>query len=149
VNLKNITQNRADVLCRAITAAFYLDQDIRRDVTLILKTPEKAIQIDGGKVKGVRPDERSNAGILKKVLEGGRQPGVKLLDKYEITEDALWLDISGQNYRETSVPENPVFVIGGDTGMKAPDGARKISLGKKSYMGSHCITILNHWMDVQ
>ncbi len=149
INLNNLSEHRIDVLCRVMTSAFYLDNDFRRDVKLIIKANNVVLELDGSRLKGVRPDERTNAGILRKVLSGGSQPGIRALPEYVIPEHAFWLDMAGEYYKDKDPGQDPVFVVGGEKGMTVPENANKISLGKKSYLASHCVTILNHWMDVR
>ncbi len=149
ISLNNLSEHRIDVLCRVITNAFYLDNDFRKDVRLIVLSDKLTLEFDGSRLRGIRPDERTNAGILKKVLSGGRQPGITLLTEYKLPENAFWLDIEGEYYQKKDPGQDPVFVIGGEQGMTVPENANKLSLGKKSYLASQCVTILNHWMDVK
>ena len=57
-----------------------------------------------------------------------------------------YLDIIGQAITNTEINEDSLFVLGDDEGLNPPH-TQTMRLGTKSYLTSHCITILNHHLD--
>jgi tRNA (pseudouridine54-N1)-methyltransferase len=148
---------RLDVLCRCISTAFFLSNGFRKEIQLyIYFTIDKSIlQIDGSTVRGINPDERAIAGILKRVFRGLPFPGIRfysgnledLLTKYE----PVMLDIHGEvNPKE--IITNQSFLIGDHLGYPVEhenliSQLKKISLGSNEYLSSQTITILNYMLD--
>jgi len=67
------TSGRLDVLLRAIRAALLSSHGIRHDTVLdlVLLQGPRVVRIEGATVHFLRPDERSLAVLLKKVLTSG------------------------------------------------------------------------------
>ncbi len=173
INLKDLpgSSGRLDIVARCINAAFWLSGEIRRNVTFhtILHgepyTPVY-IRLEGDKLRKVSPDERSIALFLKKALERMEDreetsPGIFASKKSfeelaEENEDKSFylLDEEGTSIDEIKFDDIPFFFLG-DKRDLTPDekqflikkGAKPISLGKKSYLSSHCIIILNWLLD--
>lgn len=62
---------RLDVLLRAVNTALFVSHGIREDTQIILHlggSGSRRIRFDGGKLRGVHPDERSIAGHVRAVV---------------------------------------------------------------------------------
>src|SRR5580692_2628268 len=67
------TSGRLDVLLRCMQTALLVSHGLRRDAIVYLvlmgaPRPPRAIRVDGRTAEYVRPDERSLAGLVKKLL---------------------------------------------------------------------------------
>ena len=70
---------RTDVLARAVNSALFISHGIRKDTQIVLHMMgggglPRWILFDGGKLTGVRPDERSIAGQIKAVIKSEIPP---------------------------------------------------------------------------
>jgi len=158
LSLNSLTAyGRLDVICRCISSAFYLSDDFRKDVVLSIffQKNKKIIEIDGNKVRGLNPDERAIAGVLKKVFTGKFFPGINIqskeLDMILQDESILLLDKNGIKL-DSTISESNIFIIGDHLGFQIENEVlfkkfRRISLGKTEYMSSQVITILHFLMD--
>jgi tRNA (pseudouridine54-N1)-methyltransferase len=154
--LNNLTKNRMDLVARCVNSAFWLDNNIRRDVHICFCFSNgKCVCVDS-QIRGMNPDERSIAGFFSKVVEGKKYPGITLTDQglEEVLSgfdkgSVYYLDKNGEGIRDASIADDAVFVLGDDVGLVAPQGARTASLGPRSYLASHCITVLNNYLDRQ
>jgi len=175
INLKDLpgSSGRMDVVARCINAAFWLSHDIRRDVVFhtILHgepSPPVYIRIEGDKLRKVSPDERNIAIFIKKALERLEEdmeiestPGIfvsrknfeQLLEENKDKEFYL-LDEEGEDIENVEIKDEPFFFLGDYVDMEEEEknmlykyGAKAVSIGRKSYLSSHCITIINWWMD--
>ncbi len=167
---------RIDVICRNIGSCLLLSHGIRNDTEVVvhlLGGPGKPrrIRFTGSKITGLRADERSIAGRIRKILSeplppsgvwkevssgvshsGGplavtlqewRRLGVHL---YTLDADGLPLD----SIHET--PSDSGYILGDhrpldNSNFVGPES--RISLGKTWLLGSACITIIHHWLDNQ
>ena len=175
INLKDLpgSSGRMDVVARCINAAFWLSHDIRRDVVFhtILHgepSPPVYIRIEGDKLRKVSPDERNIAIFIKKALERlkegmeiestpcifvSRKNFEQLLEENKDKEFYL-LDEEGEDIENVEIKDEPFFFLGDYVDMEEEEknmlykyGAKAVSIGRKSYLSSHCITIINWWMD--
>ncbi|NYZ79802.1 hypothetical protein H0N95_00960 [Candidatus Micrarchaeota archaeon] len=153
--LNNLTSARMDLVARCVNAALWLDHDIRRDVVVYFCFSNKiAIRIDGG-VRNMNPDERNIASFFKHIQEGKSFPGISLhgvgfddvMREFEKSKKYV-LDIKGKSVDKAKFAKDAVFILGDDVGLMKDVDADKISLGPKSYLTSHCITVLNVRLDV-
>jgi len=76
------------------------------------------------------------------------------LIKAKAAESPIYvLEEGGKDVNETTLNENPVFVLGDHVGLpKKVEGfalryGEKISLGKQPYLAATCITVLNYLLD--
>ncbi len=174
INLKDLpgAAGRLDVLARCINSAFWISYGIRKNVifhTILHGEPNPPIYIrlEGNKLKKVSPDERNIAIFIGKALkkvnvskEIESTPGIfvskksfeKLLEENE-NKNFYLLDENGKDIKNVEI-KNPFFFLGDNVDLSENEknllykyGAKAISLGKTSYLSSHCITILNWWMD--
>lgn len=158
LSLNSLTAyGRLDVICRCISSAFYLSNDFRKDVflSIFFQKNQKIMEIDGNKVRGLNPDERAIAGVLKKIFVGKEFPGINIqsqdLDVILHDQSILLLDKNGIKL-DSAISESNTFVIGDHLGFQIENkellqNSRKISLGKTEYMSSQVITILHFLLD--
>lgn len=151
--LNNLTESRMDLVARCVNSSLWLDHEIRRDVEIIFCfSNSKTIRING-EIRGMHPDERNITSFLKLLISGRRFPGIfleskDLLDVINERKGKRYiLDIKGKDIEKEKVDKNADFVLGDDAGLTFKPRADKISLGKVSYLTSHCITIINNRID--
>jgi len=68
------TGGRMDVLCRCVSASFFLSHDLRRDVDCCLvlcgePAGPKTLKFSGSVLRSLSPDERSAGALIKKALD--------------------------------------------------------------------------------
>ena len=174
INLKDLpgAAARLDIIARSINAAFWLSYGIRKNVvfhTILHGEPNPPVYIrfEGQNLKKVSPDERSIAIFIGKALKNFDEkreiestPGIFVARKdfrqlLEENKDKNFylLDENGEDIKNVEI-ENPFFILGDNVDLLPEEkelllsyDAESISIGKKSYLTSHCITILNWWMD--
>lgn len=154
VELNNLTKNRTDLAARCVNSAFWLGHGLRRDVKIYFCFSNgKTLSIDSS-IKKMWPDERNIAGYFKKIAEGGKYPGIKLDDRS--FEDVLkkfskekmhYFEQGGLDFFALHPGEGSVYVFGDDKGLEIPKETRAVSLGPEAYLTSHCITVVNNWLD--
>ncbi|MFX0174226.1 MAG: hypothetical protein ACFE9L_20285 [Candidatus Hodarchaeota archaeon] len=159
LSLNSLTAyGRLDVLCRCITAAFFISDTFRKDVTISLyfKKNEKILEIHGSQIKGLNPDERAIAGVLRRVFSGKEYGGITFhsmkLEDLLINLTPFILDSSGETSVQQLENHNNIFVIGDQLGFQEEDRDllkkfNKLSLGPNIYLSSQTITILNYLLD--
>lgn len=138
---------RMDLVCRCVSSALFLSNDIRRDtaITVVLAgppDPPKAITFDGGLVRRMYPDERNVASHIQIALEASlkagpgeevkSEPGIAvsrkpleplLKERAEAGRALLYLHREGGDLRGGEIPEGATFVLGDDLGLpKAAEG---------------------------
>jgi tRNA (pseudouridine54-N1)-methyltransferase len=168
---------RMDLVCRCISSALWVSNDLRRDTKIFVvlegpPNPPRTIVFDGFSLKGVNPDERNIASHIKKALKFGLNlelnqeievsPGIKIAKKsFEslIKEKSkemqlIYLHPEGKDIRELEIRENVAFILGDHIGISRKTErlierlkAEKVSLGKKIYLASHAIVIANYELD--
>lgn len=174
INLKDLpgSAGRLDIIARCINAAFWLSYGIRKNVvfhTILHGEPNPPIYIrfEGEKLKKVSPDERSIAIFIGKALkkfdeskEIESTPGIFVSRKsfQELLEENkdknfYLLDENGKDVGKLKI-KNPFFILGDNMDLLPEEkellaryDAIPVSLGKISYLSSHCIAILNWLMD--
>ncbi len=175
INLKDLpgSAGRLDVIARCINAAFWLSYGIRRNVvfhTILHGGPNPPIYIrmEGEKLRKVSPDERNIAIFIKKALERMKEdkeiestPGIfvskknfqQLLEENK-DKDFYILDEKGKSIERVEISSIPFFFLGDYMDLEDEEkemlydyGAQPISIGEKSYLSSHCIVIINWWLD--
>ncbi len=158
LSLNSLTgYGRLDVLCRCISSAFFLSNDFRKDVILEIyfRINGKILEIRGDSVRGINPDERAIAGVLKRIFKEHPHPGIRFypstLEGYLEGQSPLVLDMKGE-YSTLMLKKHVSFIIGDQIGFieenwqffsKLP----KFSLGSHEYLSSQTITILNYLLD--
>lgn len=156
---------RADLIARCVNAALWISHGLRKakiHVVLAGAEPPKVLSF-GNEMRMVSPDERSIIGWADKVLHGRDNPGIRaeeksfqqlVKEKAEEGKALFLLHEKGEDIAEAELPEESVFILGDHIGLpKAEERfalrykARKISLGSKPYLASHCISFINITMD--
>lgn len=158
---------RMDVLCRAVTASFFLSHDLRRDVIcyLILRGepgPEKTIRFAGDRVRYLNPDERSSGSLIQKALAlpSGSEfrestPGVsvrcggleRLLGEHEfalLAEDGCDVRSAGA-LSDAFLVSDHLNLDEEEEALTAP--LPHLSVGPRSLHGDHAISVLLNELD--
>jgi tRNA (pseudouridine54-N1)-methyltransferase len=168
---------RMDEVARAVSTAFTLSNDLRRDTELtILFEAEPAprarrMRLDGRRLKFLNPDERSTAALLKNSLvrsagvprDVEASPGLVVGPAEPLTElrafaavpGTLWLTESGAPVQPTDVAAGNYRAVLSDPTDPTPEeaeclraaGANPRSLGPRSLRSSQCIDVLHHLAD--
>ncbi|MFX1535775.1 MAG: hypothetical protein ACFFDI_16295 [Promethearchaeota archaeon] len=160
LKLNNLTVYRIDALLRCINAAFFLSNDFRRDTDLYVCLGDNTIiKFSGKSLRGLNPDERQLAGVLKKATLKGKYPGIEFkdggLEQLEIDPlDTLLLSQSKEEIRYENLRKIRRFILGGYQGFIKEDldylmriGVPALSIGDKIYLTSHCIVFINILID--
>ena len=162
LNLNNLSgEGRLDLLCRVITSVFFLGGEkdsFRKNSELIayFQSYGKKVVIKGNEVKGLNPDERSQAGMLKKVFSGQNINGIdfkpgKWTEIFNLFPNCSVLDFSGEEL-EKKILKSYSFLLGDHIGLSKEERElfsqeRKVSLGNHVYLTSQCISIINYFLD--
>ncbi|MBI2675005.1 MAG: hypothetical protein HYX24_00995 [Candidatus Aenigmarchaeota archaeon] len=161
-DIRDVTRERFDMIARCVNAAFWLSNGIRNDVRIhiYLGKMGKVVSFSSS-IKRVSPDERSIVLWIDKVLKGIRNPGIDAVDisfedflKGMKNRHVYLLLEEGKDMEKAEIKADPVFVIGDHKGLEDDylEILKKycpgtISLGRLSYLSSHCISFLNMWLD--
>jgi len=158
LSLNSLTgYGRLDVICRCISNSFFLSNRFRKDVILQIyfDINKLILEIDGSIVRGINPDERAIAGVLKRIFNGLDYSGIRfykgiladLLTEFQ----PVILDQKG-SLLQSGFSKHQSFLIGDQVGY--PSGyeqifieLEKISLGSIEYLSSQTINILNFRLD--
>lgn len=158
LSLNSLTgYGRLDVICRCISSSFFLSNNFRKDVILLVFfiMNNKILEIDGSKVRGINPDERAIAGVLKRVFSGLNYSGIRFyegnLADLLLEHKPVMLDLKGDALLQT-ISSYQSFIIGDQLGY--PSGyeqsfklLKKLSIGSIEYLSSQTINILNFSLD--
>lgn len=161
-----------DIVARCVNASLFLSHDLRRDVEIYAvllgdPSPPVTIRFSGEKVRYLSPDERSPAALIKKALERGAPPsgeaeatpGVYIskrsfADVITALDSPIYLHEDGEDIRSALLASSETFVLSDHMDLTPEEeevlwrkGARRVSLGKKSYHADHCIVIVNYELD--
>jgi tRNA (pseudouridine54-N1)-methyltransferase len=164
---------RMDLLARSVTAALLRSHGIRTDtrVALVLGD-EHTVRFDGSELRGLHPDERSTAALVRTALEQRAEaighvpvevsPGLSLVRKgLAETLDAVdgpvyQLHEEGQPVADVDPPEDPVFVLSDHRSFREREeatlsqaGARQVSLGPEVVHADQAITVAHNWLDTR
>ncbi len=171
-NLNDLqSAGRMDILCRCLISSLFLSYKLRENVCFYanLNGPPKppvSLCFNTKKLKTIFISERKNAYLIKKVLsekfdESWKETkyGVMVSKKSfqslikELKDKPIYiLYEKGKNIKEIKIKENPVFIVGDHKGIPndiLKYAKYKISLGKKSYLASSCISIINWLCDME
>jgi tRNA (pseudouridine54-N1)-methyltransferase len=168
---------RIDLVCRCISNAFFVSEAIRKDVYFHVvlegpREPPKLISFFGSELKNISPDERNIGALIRKALEVGLglkkgegkivSSGIKVAKKSfeELAREKakssqlIYLHPKGKDIREFEFKENFCFVLGDHKGLPKKTeslleriGAKKVSVGKMTYLASHAIVICHNELD--
>jgi tRNA (pseudouridine54-N1)-methyltransferase len=166
---------RLDVLLRCVNSAFFLSHDLRTDVVvyLVLQGPEdppRTVRFIGNELRYLNPDERSTGALVRNALlkrsneEVRSSPGVyvsrmsfkDVLDEVAALGSIIYLREDGVFYRDREYPEDVTFVLSDHKNLTEEEEADLasrtkdvISIGQRSYHADHCITVMNHELDLR
>lgn len=148
---------RLDVICRCISSSFFLSNGFRKDVILQIyfNMNKLILEIDGSIVRGINPDERAIAGVLKRVFSGLDYSGIKfykgnlanLLSEYQpviLNQKGKQLRGRLSKYRSFLIGDQVGYPSGYESSFKELE---EISLGSIEYLSSQTINILNFRLD--
>lgn len=162
-----------DIVARCVNSALWLSGDLRRDCVFYAvldgpPSPPVCLKFTGETLASLSPDERNIASWISKSLEQSFgeewakvQSGISICRKglqgvaKELKGNAFYaLHEKGKDIREAKIKKDPLFFLGDHLGIPLKDekflirlGAEKVSLGPRSYLGSHCIAIVNNELD--
>ena len=166
---------RMDVLVRAVNAALFVSHGIRDYSHVILhlmggEGPNRRIWFDGTRIGGVRPDERSIAGQIKRInklpilprnrfeefssgiLHSGGDIYQTLQDWGERGVTPVLLDADGGDFNSILNLDKLGFILSDDQPFSDQDkagfhGLASLSLGGEWLQGHSCISIIHHLLD--
>ena len=176
LNLNDLSgSGRMDVLVRAINAALFISHGIRKDTKITLHLqggdgPERRILFDGGKLAGVRPDERSIAGQIKAIMkipippigqykevtQGIFHSGGNINDTIDFwkkeNQDIMIMDADGIDITNISKKDKIGIILSDDSSFDDEEkkqfvDLQRVSLGKKWLQGHSCIAITQYEFD--
>ena len=163
---------RMDIICHSVIASLFISNAVRTDVKLDIflngpPDPVKHIEMVEDEESTISKKDIGN--LLKHVLRKyrpGKQikafPGVTIekksfrhyiKEKVDSGEEVYYLDKKGENIKDITLGDNPIFVIGDHEGIPKDElkylknNAKAISLGKNAYFSSQVINFLNIWVD--
>ncbi len=167
---------RMDEVARAVSTAFTLSNDLRRDVTVtvlfVAEPPPRArrVELFGARLRYLNPDERSTAALMKNALvrsatfprELESSPGLRVAAADPAAELAAFLSLPGAAWlTETGGPIER-WEAGGDVAVVLSDpydptpeeraaleasGVPRISVGPRSLRSSQVIDAVHRELD--
>jgi tRNA (pseudouridine54-N1)-methyltransferase len=170
---------RMDEIARAVSTAFTLSNDLRRDteVSVLFPGPAPAdarrIDLVGSRLRFLNPDERSTAALLKNALtraavyphEFESSPGLRVgpadpreaLGAFLRGPSAVWLTEDGTPLAEWSSPDGGISAVVSDpTDPTAEEldrlresGVPRVSVGPLSLRTSQVIDVVHRELDVR
>lgn len=164
---------RLDLLARCVTSSLLLSHGIRENVrTYLVLGDEFTVRFEGRELRGLHPDERSTAAIVRSALEEREEAighmdvevsaGVYLsrldfetvLDKASEDGTVCQLHEDGTAAVETAPPADPVFVLSDNQDLGSPYAEtlaqardQRLSLGPERLHADHAITVAHNWLD--
>lgn len=164
---------RMDLLCRCINAALLTSHGVREETTahLILCGDDEddhdvTVRFEGDEVRGLNPDERSIAGVVRAALEERTyheveaRRGVYVAEKTlevvldETEGEVVVLHEDGERASGVEPPDEPVFVLSDhidftdeDTETVEKHGERRVSLGPVTVHADHATAVAHNWCD--
>jgi len=169
---------RMDEVARAVSTAFTLSNDLRRDTEMTIlfaAAPPPAarkIELVGARLRYLNPDERSTAALLKNALvrstgfprELESSPGLRVapadpereLREFVARPGAVWLTESGSPLREHPFPggdlaavlSDPYDPTEGERAILAGSGVPRWSVGPRSLRSSQVIDLVQNALDL-
>lgn len=170
---------RMDEVARAVSTAFTLSNDLRRDteVTVLFgaSAPPKARRVDliGARLRYLNPDERSTAALLKNALTRSidfphpfeSSPGLTVSAADPIADlraflahpNSVWLSEEGRPIEEWSSEGGHIAAVVSDPYDPTPEeselllasGAPRLSVGPRSLRTSQVIDLVHHELDLR
>jgi len=164
---------RLDLLARCVTASFLLSHGIRDDVrTHLVVNDQFTVQFDGSQLRGLHPDERSTAALIRTALEEKAEaigqipveisPGVSLIRRgfeatlADVTSSGTIVQLheDGTPAVDVSVPTEPIFVLSDhqdftddEQSLLAEQADHRLRVGPEPLHADHTITVVHNWCD--
>jgi tRNA (pseudouridine54-N1)-methyltransferase len=170
---------RMDEIARAVSTAFTLSNDLRRDtevtVLFVAEPPPRARRIDvvGARVRFLNPDERSTAALLKNALVRSAgypdpvesSPGLRVapvdpptaLAEFLRLPGAVWLTESGTPLGNWTPPSGALAAVvsdpydpsEGEVTILRDSGVPRLSVGPRSLRTSQVIDLVQASLDAR
>ena len=170
---------RMDEIARAVSTAFTLSNDLRRDTEVrllfVAEPPPRArrIELIGARLRYLNPDERSTAALLKNALvrsvdfpqEFESSPGLKVASCDPATElrrflaqpGAVWMTETGRPIDEwrggagdiAAVVSDPYDPVPEEAALLASSGVPQLSVGPRSLRTSQVIDAVHRTLDLR
>ena len=170
---------RMDEVARAVSTAFTLSNDLRRDTELtilfVAEPPPRArkIELFGGKLRYLNPDERSTAALLKNALVGAARyssdfessPGLRVgpvdplahLAMFLRQTGAIWLTEQGIPIASVELPDasfsafvsDPFDPTPAEEAVLAASGVPRVSVGPRSLRTSQVVDAVQRELDLR
>ena len=170
---------RMDEIARAVSTAFTLSNDLRRDtevrILFVAEPPPRArrVVLTGARLRFLNPDERSTAALLKNALvrsvsfpeEFESSPGLTVaavepaeeLARFLGQPGAVWLTEVGRPVAEWEPPGGEVAAVLSDPYDPTPDetarlaasGVPRLSVGPRSLRSSQVIDAVHRELDLR
>lgn len=162
---------RMDLLCRCVNSALLTSHGVREDTTarLVLRGDggeDVTVRFEGDEVRGLNPDERSIAGVVRAALdertyyEVEARRGVYVAEKTladvldETEGETVVLREEGERASSVEPPDEPVFVLSDhldftDEDLEAVEenDASHVSLGPVALHADHATAVAHNWCD--
>lgn len=170
---------RMDEIARAVSTAFTLSNDLRRDtevsVLFVAEPPPRArrIELVGARLRYLNPDERSTAALLKNALvravgspgEFESSPGLKVaavdpaaeLHRFLGRPGAVWMTETGRPIEEwdaasgelAAIVSDPYDPTAEEAALLTASGVPRISVGPRSLRTSQVIDAVHRELDMR
>ncbi|HTW54880.1 MAG TPA: hypothetical protein VMG36_00290 [Thermoplasmata archaeon] len=170
---------RMDEIARAVSTAFTLSNDLRRDteVTVVVAAPTPAaarrIDLVGARLRYLNPDERSTAALLKNALvraadfphDFESSPGLRVgpvdplaaLAEFLRSPGAVWLAEDGQPFDAWTPPGDDVAAVVSDpydpseaeAAALRASGVPRLSVSPRSLRTSQVVDAIHRSLDVR
>jgi len=170
---------RMDEVARAVSTAFTLSNDLRRDtevtVLFVADPPPRSRRIDlaGGRLRFLNPDERSTAALLKNALVRSADyprpfessPGLTVapvepapaVREFIAQPNAVWLCEDGRRIEEWPSPGGHIAAVVSDPydptaeerELLSSSGVARVSVSPRSLRTSQVIDLVHHELDLR
>jgi len=106
--LNNLPEGRVDLLARCLAACLFYSHGVRQEarVWLLLADARRVVCCDGGRCKGLRPDERCLAAAVGRALAGHPLPGWSTREAMDLGALLVELTCAKAVLEEPSACEN-------------------------------------------
>jgi tRNA (pseudouridine54-N1)-methyltransferase len=160
-----------DLLCRCINAALLTSHGIREDTTahiVIHGDVDVAVRFVGDELRGLNPDERSIAGLVRTALEertyyeveasSGIYVAERTLEEVldETDGETVVLHEDGEDASGVEPPDHAVFVLSDhkdftdeELELLEVNGAGRVSLGPVALHADHATAVAHNWTDTR
>ncbi len=169
---------RMDEVARAVSTAFTLSNDLRRDtemtVVFAAEPPPRARKVEllGARLRHLHPDERSTAALLKNALVGSARypqefessPGIRVapvdpiacLEGFLRQPGVVWLIEGGRPLAElpddaelSAFVSDPFDPSPAELAVLEASGARRVSVGPRSLRTSQVVDAVQRELDLR